>query len=268
LLRLLSEKGADVRGGFWLNGSMVTVQLPEQVQDVVLWMHARWVFDLPDDELEELGDALLAGVGDVRLDELESRAMERVWTDELERDIDDALCELEQDADRCRHVIERARLDLEIRRDASAVARGLLRQIAYQAANDRLPFMFCLCCLEERIQRRPGSARDAALETAAIAWTDAQITREELEAAARRCALNPAALPGLLAELLATDERRLAVRARLHRLAGFAARRQPELARELRSVLADPLPPDPRDDDLWVELCRGRADLELLPGFN
>jgi hypothetical protein len=264
LLRLLSEKAADARGGFWLNGSMVTVQLPEQVQDVVLWMHARWVFDVPDDQLEELGDALLAGVGDPQLFEIESRLVDRVWTEELERDIDDALGELEQEADRCRHVIERARLDLEIRRHASAVARGLLRQIAYQAAHDRLPFMFCLCCLEERIQHRPGTARGAALETAAIAWTDAGITREELEAAARRCALNPAALP----ELLATDGRRLAVRARLQRFAGFAARRQPELARELRKLLADPLPPDPRADALWVELCRGRADLELLPGFN
>jgi hypothetical protein len=264
LLRLLSEKAADRGDGFWLNGSMVTVQLPEQVQDVVLWLHARWVFDVPEEELEELGDALLAGVRDPRLDEIESGVMDRVWTDELGRDLDEALGELEQESDRCRHMIERARLDLEIRHGASAVARALLRQIAYQGAHDRLPFMFCLCCLEERIERRPGAARAAALESAAIAWSDAAITHEELEAAARRCALNPGALP----ELLATDERRLAVRARLHRFAALASGRQPGLARELRKLLADPLPPDPRDDALWVELCRGRADFELLPGFN
>jgi hypothetical protein len=264
LLQLLSEKAADTGRGFWLNGSMVTVQLPEQVQDVVVWLHARWVFDVPDGELAELGDALLAGVGDPQLDEIEAHVMDLVWTDVLEQDIDEALAELEQETDRCRHVIERARLDLGIRHHASAVARGLLRQIAYQAAHDELPFLFCLCCLEERIQHQPGAARGAALETTAIAWAETGIPREELEAAARRCALNPAALP----ELLATDERRLAVRTRLHRFAGFAARRQPELTRELRKLLAEPLPSDPRHDALWVELCRGRAHSELLPGFS
>ncbi len=243
---------------------MVTVQLPEQVQDLVLWMHARWVFEVPDGELEELGDALLAGVDDPRLDEIEARLVDRVWTPELEKDVDDALADLEQEADRCRHVVERARLDLEIRHHGSAIARALLRQMAYQTAHDRLPFMFCLCCIEERMGNLPGERRAAALQAAPIAWPDAGIQDDELREAVKRSRLHPASLP----VLLATDARRSAVRTRLRRVADFSSRRQPELSGELRKILAEPLPADPRADDLWVELCRGLLEWQLLPGMN
>ncbi len=266
---MVSEKAADKPRKLWLNGWMVTTQLPQQVQDLALWLNARWVFDVPERELGELGDAMLAGVDDPQLDEIEARLVDRVWTTELERDVDEALVELAGEADGCghtryRHTLERARVDLEVRHHGSAIARALLRQVAYQAAQDRLPFMFCLCCLEERIQNRPDERRAAALETAPIAWPDVDIGDEELKRAARRGALDPGELPALLA----TDARRRVARARLRRLAGFAAQRQPQLSRELRKVLAEPLSPDPRNDALWVKLCRSLVDFELLPGFN
>lgn len=263
-MQLLSEKDADRRLDFWLNGRVVTVQLPAQVQDLVLWMHSRWVFEVPAAELEELGDALLAGVDDPRLHEIEARLVGRVWTPELEKDIDDALAELELEADHCRHMVERARLDLELRHHASAIAQELLRQIAYQSAHDRLPFMFCLDCLEERMGKLPGERRATALQVAPLAWSDAGIREEELREAIRRSRLHPAAVP----VLLATDARRSAVRARLRRVADFSSRRQPQLSRELRRILAEPLPADPREDELWVELCRGLADWQLLPELN
>jgi hypothetical protein len=127
--------------------------LADELQDVVLWIEARWTFDIAGRDLEELGDAMLADVDGVELDAIESRALEQVWNPEVEADLADALAAVAEESGRCRHVVERARLDLETRHHMSGIARAIVRQIAYQAAHDRLPFMFCLCCLEERIQK-------------------------------------------------------------------------------------------------------------------
>ncbi len=82
-----------------------------------------------------------------------------------------------------------------------------------------------------------------------------------------RNAVSAAALHGGDAALaLATDERRLAVRAWLGRLADLGAESVRPLALELRA-LADEALPDAANDEVWRETVRGLAE-RLAPEWN
>ena len=70
-----------------------------------------------------------------------------------------------------------------------------------------------------------------------------------------------------LARKLATDERREAMRARLRSIARLGTATMPELARELRLLLDEPMPEDAVDDPLWTALC-GSLVQRLEPAFN
>ncbi len=219
-------------------------------------LYARWQFDdLPRPELAELGDALLALAAEEELEEITLRALERVWTNELEQDVRDCIAEIVELSRRSSttRTWQRAPSSSSRRSTAeSRLARRFIQQVALQYAHEGLPFMFCLCCLDLGVENRTGEGRRAtALEAVAIAWADAGIGEPELRAAVRRSTLNPEALP----VLLATDERRTAVRERLRRVARLGVVGVPHLSRELREILAEPMPDDARDDVVWSALC-------------
>ena len=66
-----------------------------------------------------------------------------------------------------------------------------------------------------------------------------------------------------LASSLATDERRRAMRASLAELAELSGEEFPVASLALRELLAEPVPGDPVDDELWVNLVVGLAQEQL-----
>ena len=235
-----------------------------QAHELGLTLYARWEFDdLPRAALEELGDALLVWAPTETLDQITRRALELVWTPQLERDVRDCVVELEADP-RYADITARALYELDSDHGGSKLAREFIRQVALQYAHDDLP-LFCLCCIDEAVKNRDGPARRArALEAVAIAAADANVGEAELRGAVRQAGLRPGSLPALLA----TDERRAAVRARLERLAQLGVLSVPHLSRELRKVLAEPMPADPARDAVWAAACDSLAERLLRPALN
>lgn len=206
---------------------------PLDAQDLALAVHARWVFDVPPTELEELVDAVLAWAEEPQLEEILDRAVERCWGSAFEDDLRESLNELSAQVPPCRHRVRSALLELDARHGASELARAFMLQCATQYAHDGLPFMFCLCCIEERLTVvDPAERRGVALEAARVAARDVEIDEEEIAVAVRACALNPGGVP----EMLATDVRREA----------------------LRQSAASP----PADDPVWGAVC-----LDLARGY-
>jgi hypothetical protein len=101
----------------------------------------------------------------------------------------------------------------------------------------------------------------ASCEAAAVRARDVEIGVDELRAAMR------APSDAFLARKLATDERREAVRARLRSIVRLGEASMPELARELRLLLDEPMPEDAADNPLWTALCRSLVQ-RLEPAFN
>jgi hypothetical protein len=66
-----------------------------------------------------------------------------------------------------------------------------------------------------------------------------------------------------LARVLATDERRRAMRRALGRLADAGADEFPLATAALTALLAEPMTLDPAEDDLWVGLVVGLAQQQL-----
>jgi len=235
-----------------------------QAQELGLTLYARWTFDdLPRRALEELGDALLVWACGETLDEITRRAISLVWTRGLERDVRDCVVELENDP-RYADITARALYELDTDHGDSKLAREFIRQVALQYAHHDLPF-FCLCCIDEGVKNREGPARRlAALEAVAVAAADAKVDESEVRDALRRAGMRPGSLP----LLLATDERRAAVRSRLERLARLGVSSVPDLSRELRKILSEPMPRDPGSDAVWGAACGYIAERALSPALN
>ena len=235
-----------------------------QAHELGLMLYARWQFDdLPRAALAELGDALLVWASGELLDEITRRAVAAVWTPELERDVRDCVAELGADP-RYADLTARALYELDADHGGSKLAREFVRQLALQYAHDDLP-LFCLCCIDEGVKNREAASRRAtALEAVAIAAGDANVDEAELRVALRRAGLRPGSLP----VLLATKERRAAVRARLERIARLGVSSVPHLSRELRKILAEPMPGDPASDEVWAAACDHLAERALRPALN
>lgn len=244
---------------------MQSTQLdPLDAQDLALTIYARWVFDVPPEELGELADAVLVWADDSELEEILSRAVARCWGPTLEDDLRECLNELVTLTPSCGHRARSALADLDARHGASELARAFMLQCATQYAHDGLPFMLCLCCLEEGLAVvDPDERRTIALRAACVAVRDVDVEEDEIARIVRACTLRPGELP----RLLATDARRDAMRQRLRRIAALGVRSLPLLSQELRAALWQSSEASPADDELWrslcVELARGIAAPEL-----
>jgi hypothetical protein len=232
-------------------------------QDLALAVHARWVFDVPPG-IDELADAVLAWADDDEIEAILSRTIERCWGPALEDDLREALDELAF-RPACHQRARAALADLEARHGASEAARAFVLQCATQSAHEGLPFMFCLCCIEERLTIvEPGERLGVALEVARVAARDLAIDSEEIAMAVRACALEPDGV----AEMLATDARREAVRLRLGRIAALGARSLPLLADELRAAVERSAASGPSDDLVWQAVCTDLARRYATPEVN
>lgn len=212
----------------------------------------------PADEelLAPLVDATLVWADEETLAGISVPIVEAMWADELREDIENVLVELAKTHTRVRGLLDVARLDLDLGPRESVLARAVVEQMAVQRAGEEQLPVCCLLCLEEEIHRAPEEERAGrAVRLGRIARRAAAVPVEEVRAAVAAAARAKAGVEGV-AERLATDERRLAVRAWLGHLADLGATSLPATAAALDELLDEMLPPVDADD-VWRETCIG-----------
>jgi Arc/MetJ-type ribon-helix-helix transcriptional regulator len=200
-------------------------------------------------EVDELGDALLVFADAETIQRLTPAAVDTLWNAELEGMIRDGLTALTARGG-WEVGPEAVVRELDERGKESAIGHAVVQQLAQGVAREGVDPFFCLDCLEEVVARaEPAERRQRACEAAALGARDVAIDLDELREAMR------APSGAYLARKLATDERREAVRARLRSIVRLGEASMPELVRELRLLLDEPMPEDAADDVLWVALC-------------
>ena len=213
------------------------------------------------DEVDELGDALLVFADAETIQCLTPAAVDTLWNSELEGMIRDGLAAATARGG-WEGEPEVAVRELGERGKESAIAHAVVQQLAQGVAREGLDPFFCFDCLEEAAARaEPAERRQRACGAAAVGALDVEIGVDELRTAMR------APSGALLARKLATDERREAVRARLRSIMRLGEASMPELARELRLLLDEPMPEDAADDPLWTALS-GSLVQRLEPALN
>jgi hypothetical protein len=175
--------------------------------------------------------------------------VETLWREGLATDIERALDDASVRHNVVARARESARADLATGPKLSALGRAIVLQGAADLAFRESESIFCMLCLEEMaLTAAPEPRRALARRIARLATRVAAVPRAEVRSALARSAV----APPCTAVRLATDERRLAVRAWLGRLASLGRRSVPTLASELRAELHGPLPPSSADP-LWRE---------------
>jgi hypothetical protein len=203
--------------------------------------------ELPDPgpDYGELGDALLVWAGDEEIEALSARVLEVVWSPELAEAIGGSLRRLGDGARHWRRDVLLALDDLGRRGRASEIAQAVVQRLALEDVQADHDPLVCLCCIEERLEgQTPGERRAVVLSAAAVACRDAAVPEAEV-----REALRGSAVPSLsgcgdarFARRLGADGRRVAVRARMGRLARLGRESMPALSLELEAILAEPMP--------------------------
>jgi len=209
--------------------------------------------------LDELADAMLMWARGPELEELTTRSIAAVWSEELEGQIRSGLRAAAELGDDWRPSVEAATAAFEQDPKGSPVTRAAVQRLAWDlGSQDASPF-FCLCCIDERVAHAsPGCRRARAREAAILAVRDVAVSAGEVAAAVAATA------PGRLA----TDERRRAVRRRLGRLARHGRRSLPALACELERIASEPLPADPALDDVWEVVAHALLGDHAKPELN
>jgi hypothetical protein len=217
----------------------------------------------------ELGDALLVWAGDEEIEALSARVLDLVWSPELDEAIGGSLRRLGDGARHWRRDVVLALDDLGRRGRASEIAHAVIQRLALEDAQADHDPLVCLCCIEERLEGKPpGERRSVVLAAAAVACRDAAVPEAEVREALRGSVV-PSVSGGdaRFARRLGTDGRRVAVRARMGRLARLGRESMPALSLELEAILAEPVPDDPAHDELWREVCRALVR-QLGPELN
>ena len=210
------------------------------------------------DVLGPLVDAALVWSED---DRVAGPVIDTLWLDGLREDIERALAEAAVRHTFVARLRPAAEADLAAGPRGSQLARALVWQGAFELAHGDLHPFHCLLCVEERLVATPETERrSVVLRVARIAGRVAAVSSAELRSAIAAAAADPAR--GDAAAVLATDERRRAVRAWLENLAQLGARSVPTLSAELGAVVRGPLPAV-ADDHVWRE-----ATLGLLETLN
>lgn len=208
--------------------------------------------------LDELADAMLVWMADgPELDRLTSEAMSAMWTRQLETMVREGLVSLCRDEE-WRSGAEAALAELDLDPRTAQVSREVVRHLALDLANHDTPFPFCLHCLEEHVRNAPPEERRAiAVQAAVVACRDAAVPRNRGE--------SRVAAPG---RPVATQERRLAVRRRLGRIARFGRTSIPALAGELQAIAGEPPPDDADTDDVWQVVVTFLLAEVAMPELN
>jgi hypothetical protein len=211
--------------------------------------------------LDELADAMLVWASDDVLEPLTDVSLLRLWDGELESMIREGLEHLASRPD-WSAAAQAAIEALDRDAGSSEVGREVIRHLAMQLGQADQPLFACLCCIDEQLEATDVPARrEPALRAALLARRNACVTTAELHAAAGRLGTADPVV------LLATTERREAVRRRLARIGRLGSSSMPALSAELTRIAAEPLPAA-ADDDVWRELCTWMLSEAVMPEQN
>jgi hypothetical protein len=209
--------------------------------------------------LAELADAMVMWAEGEEAEELTTRAIATVWSDDLSDQIRAGIASAGELGDDWRQAADVAAAEFEAAPKESAVTRAALQQFAWAFGHEGAPSLFCLCCIDEAVAHAPPEERRRqALQAAVLAVRDAAVPDDEVASALASCA------PGGLA----TNERRAAVRRRLGRLARYGHGSLAALAAELELIAAEPLPADPGRDDVWEVVAHTLLAELAQPALN
>lgn len=223
-------------------------------RELTYYVALEWTED-DRDVLGPLVDAALVWSEDDRVAE---PVLGALWQDGLREDIERALAEAAVRHAFVARLRPAAEADLAAGPRGSRLERALVWQGAFELAQGDLHSLHCLLCVEERLVATPESERrSVVLRVARIAGRVAAVSSTELRSAIAAAAADPAR--GDAAAMLATDERRRAVRAWLENLAQLGVRSVPTLSAELGAVVRGPLPAV-AEDHLWREAIVGLSE--------
>lgn len=235
-------------------------------------------------EIESLLDALIRHAPKAALERAAADAAEAVWSDELEAELAQELREfreevLEEDLELA-PTIDAALAELARAPRQNHVVRALVWRAALELMRRANRNHERMAELERALAEAPAAAhRRLTLPVAAAATLAADVGDEEGAKAIARFVVSlppdPEAAPreldratARLARTLATNKRRLNVRASLAELARGSADEFPAASAVLEQLLAEPIPKDPAKDDLWVSLVIGLAQEQLAHAFD
>jgi hypothetical protein len=222
-----------------------------------------------------LAYALSEGGAARRIEKAAGEAAEGIWNEQVRADLADGLRVLRDEAAERIEAIDAALSEVERPARKNRLALALVYRAAadlLSRANENFERM---AELEERLDDAPPEDHRAlALPLGSTAIPAARIPPDEADEAAARFiesfpddwAESPAAADQAahwLGRTLATDERREAMRAALHELVDVSAEEFPLASSALSSLLAEPVPDDPAEDDLWVNLAVGVVQDQL-----
>ena len=211
--------------------------------------------------VDELADAMLVWAG-AEADRLGAESAAALWSEELARSIREGLLRVRKLGDEWLPAAESALEELDLLGYDAEISREVARHLAMQLSQLDHPWTFCICCIDESLPGTPPTERRGlARGVALVARRNAGVSEEELRAARVGARFRSPVL------VLATDERRRDVRARLGRIGRLSRTSMPLLAAELEAIGAEELPGRPEDDDVWVELCGRLLWEEVRPGW-
>jgi hypothetical protein len=209
-----------------------------------------------------VADRLTAGGPRDEVETAARRAAAAVWTDERAAEVREGLARLRTEYVARIGALETAERALASPPEQNAVALALVARAAVELWARARRGYDQMALLEDELTRAgPGEHRSRALSLAAAAIPVLELDTEEVAEAVSRFLRDET--QAWLARVLATDERRRAMRRALGRLADAGADEFPLATAALTGLLAEPIAQDPADDDLWVGLVVGLAQQQL-----
>jgi len=223
------------------------------------------------ERLTPLATAVLTGESRRAIDKRRELVLPDVWDDRLREATLVGIAELGTELERKRVMLEAATADLDRPARKSKLVRHVVERVLAElldandqnvAALDELERELATLPSEQRAARAAAAARDALLLSGAVPPHElrAAITRTALSIKTHGDQLDRAAAeqsPVLLAETLASDERREEVRLWVRQLAEGGADHVPLLARELRALVEESESSEPANDLIFIQACLG-----------
>jgi hypothetical protein len=229
--------------------------------------------------IEPLLDALIGSAPQARLHHAAVEAVEALWNADLEheirRELEDVRLHAVQENARLVPTIDSALAQLGQPPRKNHVAHAFVWRAAAKLLRRASRNHERMAELERKLERAPQARhRRLTLPIAAAASLAADIGDEEAAKAVAAYAFGVSAngrpsrrqrdrATARLAKTLATDERRRTVRASLAELAELSGEEFPLASLALRELLAEPVPDDAVEDELWVNLVVGLAEEQL-----
>jgi len=221
------------------------------------------------ERLSPLAVAVLQGESRRTIDKRRDLVLADVWDDRLRQAAREGIDNLEAELERKRGLLVLARADLEHSARRSKLARELVERVLRELLESNDRNIAALEELERELEALPPADRAARAAAAARgAYVVAAIPANELRAAMVRVARMVKAhgidhdktvdrAARLMADMLATDARRAAVRGWVAMLADGSAEHVPMLAKELHALTAVSARTGPTSDLIWIQACVG-----------